>query len=524
MIDTFQIFYTLAAALSAYLFWFYLLSRTLTGPKVYPFVGSIPVQFMNRNRFHDWIAENLRQTGDSATYQTCIIPFPFLARKQGFYTITCHPKNIEHILRTRFDNYPKGPKWQTAFHDLLGQGIFNSDGDTWLMQRKTAALEFTTRTLRQAMARWVNRAIKKRLWCILDKAAKENVKVDMQDLLLRLTFDNICGLTFGKDPETLSPDLPENPFSIAFDTVTEATLHRFLFPDIIWRFKNLVGFGMEKKLSESLKIVDTYMNDAVKSREEAPSDDLISRFMKKRDTDGKSFSPNVLQRIALNFVLAGRDTSSVALSWFFWLVMNHPDVESKILKELTAVLAETRGKDRGKWVEEAVDFEEANKLVYLKAALAETLRLYPSVPEDFKYVVADDVLPDGKVVPAGSTVTYSIYSVGRMKEIWGEDCMKFKPERWLSVQRERFDRYRFEPPKDGYKFVAFNAGPRTCLGKDLAYLQMKSVAAAVLIRYRLSPVPGHKVEQKISLTLFMKNGLHVFLHPRQLQAEDATSG
>ncbi|MCI01462.1 cytochrome P450 86A1-like, partial [Trifolium medium] len=205
--------------------WFHFLARTLTGPKAWPFVGSLPALFKNRNQVHDWIAGNLRATGGSATYQTCIIPLPFLAHKQGFYTVTCHPKNLEHILKTRFDNYPKGPKWQTAFHDLLGQGIFNSDGETWLMQRKTAALEFTTRTLKQAMARWVNRSIKNRLWCILDKSVKDNVYVDLQDLLLRLTFDNICGLTFGKDPETLSPNLPENPFAVAFDTATEATMH-----------------------------------------------------------------------------------------------------------------------------------------------------------------------------------------------------------------------------------------------------------------------------------------------------------
>ncbi|KAK8562352.1 hypothetical protein V6N13_019631 [Hibiscus sabdariffa] len=94
---------------------------------------------------------------------SCTIAIPFLARKQGFYTVTCHPKNIEHVLRTRFHNYPKGPRWQAAFHDLLGQGIF--------IQRKTAALEFTTRTLRQAMGRWVNRAIKNRLWRVLDQAS-----------------------------------------------------------------------------------------------------------------------------------------------------------------------------------------------------------------------------------------------------------------------------------------------------------------------------------------------------------------
>ncbi|TYJ48875.1 hypothetical protein E1A91_A01G094900v1 [Gossypium mustelinum] len=91
----------------------------------------------------------------------------------AFYTVTCHPKTIEHILQNRFDDYPRGPHWQAAFHDLLGQGILTSDGESWLIQRKTAALGFTTRTLRQAMGRWVNRTIKNRLWCILDKASNE---------------------------------------------------------------------------------------------------------------------------------------------------------------------------------------------------------------------------------------------------------------------------------------------------------------------------------------------------------------
>ncbi|XP_007016155.2 PREDICTED: cytochrome P450 86A1 [Theobroma cacao] len=509
--ETLTFVFSLAAAIFAYALWFHLLVRRLTGPRVWPIVGSLPYLVMNRGRIHDWIASNLRATGGSATYQTCTIALPCLARKQGFYTVTCHPKNIEHILRTRFDNYPKGPHWQAAFHDLLGQGIFNSDGETWLIQRKTAALEFTTRTLRQAMARWVNRTIKNRLWCILDKASNEKKWVDLQELLLRLTFDNICGLTFGKDPETLSPDLPENPFAMAFDTATEATLYRLLYPGLLWRLEKILGIGAERRLKSSLQIVENYMNDAIEARKESPSDDLLSRFMKKRDAEGNLFTSAVLQRIALNFVLAGRDTSSVALSWFFWLIMNHPEIEQKIINEISTVLCDTRGQDRKKWLEEPLVFDEADRLIYLKAALAETLRLYPSVPQDFKYVVQDDVLPDGTFVPTGSTVTYSIYSVGRMKTIWGEDCMEFRPERWLSAEGNKFD-----PPKDAYKFVAFNAGPRTCLGKDLAYLQMKSAASAVLLRYRLSLVPGHRVEQKMSLTLFMKDGLRVYLQPRIL--------
>lgn len=503
-------------ATAAYLFWFKIILRSLSGPRVWPLLGSLPGLIQHSSRMHDWITDNLRTCG--GTYQTCTTAIPFVARKQGLVTVTCDPKNLEHILKNRFDNYPKGPTWQAAFHDLLGDGIFNSDGDTWLFQRKTAALEFTTRTLRQAMARWVSRAIKLRFCPILETAQLEGKPVDFQDLLLRLTFDNICGLTFGKDPQTLSPGLPENSFALAFDRATEATLQRFILPEVVWKLMKTLGLGMESALSKSLGHIDEYLTNIIETRKQElqsqrqggsgiPHDDLLSRFMKKKE----SYSEEFLQHVALNFILAGRDTSSVALSWFFWSVIQNPNVEEKIIAEICTVLMETRGNDTSKWVQEPLVFEEVDRLIYLKAALSETLRLYPSVPEDSKHVVADDILPSGTFVPKGSSITYSIYSTGRMKFIWGDDCLEFKPERWLSSDGSKYEVH------DSYRFVAFNAGPRICLGKDLAYLQMKSIAAAVLLRHRLMVVPGHRVEQKMSLTLFMKYGLKVNVLPRDLK-------
>lgn len=506
----------ISAFVAAYFVWFRSITRTLRGskgPRMWPVLGSLPGLIQNSNRMHEWIAGNLRAC--SGTYQTCICAIPYLGRKQGLVTVTCDPKNLEHILKVRFDNYPKGPTWQAVFHDLLGQGIFNSDGDTWLFQRKTAALEFTTRTLRQAMARWVSRAIKNRFCPILETAQRLGESVDLQDLLLRLTFDNICGLTFGKDPQTLSPGLPENSFASAFDRATEATLQRFILPEFIWKLKKWLRLGMEASLSRCVGHVDHYLTQVINTRKleltsqqigGSPHDDLLSRFMKKKE----SYTDEFLRNVALNFILAGRDTSSVALSWFFWLVTLNPRVEEKILIELSSVLMETRGSDISKWVEDPLVFEEVDRLIYLKAALSETLRLYPSVPEDSKHVVADDILPDGTFVPAGSSITYSIYSAGRMKFIWGDDCLEFKPERWLPEDGKKFQ------PKDQFKFVAFNAGPRICLGKDLAYLQMKSIAAAVLLRHRIKVAPGHKVDQKMSLTLFMKDGLKVNVYPRDM--------
>ncbi|XP_074581145.1 cytochrome P450 86A2-like [Curcuma longa] len=499
----------LMACVAAYVVWFSRLASGLSGPRVWPVVGSLPGLIQHSERMHEWIADNLRAAG--GTYQTCICAVPGLARRQGLVTVTCDPRNLEHVLKARFDNYPKGPTWHAVFLDLLGDGIFNSDGDTWLAQRKTAALEFTTRTLRAAMSRWVARSIHRRLVPILKQASVTSTSVDLQDLLLRLTFDNICGLAFGKDPETLAPELPENGFAAAFDRATEASLQRFIFPEVVWRFKKWLRIGMEATLASSVARVDRYLSAIIKERKlelgdgGRSYDDLLSRFMKKGE-----YADSFLQHVVLNFILAGRDTSSVALCWFFWLVSVHPAVERRIMAELVAVLTESRGGDPVEWLSTPLAFEEIDRLVYLKAALSETLRLYPSVPEDSKYVISDDMLPDGTFVPAGSSITYSIYSAGRMKSVWGDDCLEYRPERWLSPDRKQFE------PHDPFKFVAFNAGPRICLGKDLAYLQMKLVAASVLLRHRLKVTAGHRVEQKMSLTLFMKNGLRMNVFDRDL--------
>ncbi|KAK4375174.1 hypothetical protein RND71_005851 [Anisodus tanguticus] len=107
-------------------------------------------------------------------------------------------------------------------------------------------------------------------------------------------------------------------------------------------------------------------------------------------------------------------------------------------------------------MEEPLSYEEINSLVYLHATLLETLGLYPSIPRTVRCAISDDILPDRTYVTAGTDIILSMYSVGRMKSVWGEDCLEFKPERWLSG-----DGTRIERPEDGYNYAAFIGGSRT---------------------------------------------------------------
>ena len=142
--------------------------------------------------------------------------------------------------------------------------------------------------------------------------------------------------------------------------------------------------------------------------------------------------------------------------------------------------------------------------MYLHGALCESLRLFPPAALEHKAPMQPDILPSGHHLARNGKLILSFYSVGRMESVWGKDCLEFKPERWISPS----GKIKHEP---SYKFPAFNAGPRTCLGKEMAFAQMKMVAAAILHRYRIKVVEGHVVSPRDSIILQMKNGLRVSL-------------
>jgi len=98
-----------------------------------------------------------------------------------------------------------------------------------------------------------------------------------------------------------------------------------------------------------------------------------------------------------------------------------------------------------------------------------------------------------------------------METIWGPDCLEFKPERWIGMSSDGQAMINHE---SAYKFAAFNGGPRVCLGKNMAYMQMKAAAAGILRRFQVRVVENHLVVPKISLILTMKHGLRVILTRR----------
>ncbi|KAG8382599.1 hypothetical protein BUALT_Bualt05G0094300 [Buddleja alternifolia] len=497
----------LLLAIIVFIIFHSLRQRNNQGLPSWPFVGMLPSLIIGlRENIYEWLSEVLHTQNGTFTF-----------KGPSFTNLNCvvtsDPRNIEYLLKTKFTNFPKGTYFQETVRDLLGDGIFSADNEIWQRQRKPASLEFHSSKFRQMTTDSLLELVHTRLLPVLENSINKSTCIDLQDILLRLTFDNVCMIAFGVDPGCLSPGLPDIPFATAFEAATEATIMRFVTPTLIWKAMRHFELGSEGKLKESIKGVDNFAHDVIRARKKELSldctkqrSDLLTVFIGLKDEEGKAFSEKFLRDVCVNFILAGRDTSSVALSWFFWLLNGNPGVEERILEEICGIVRERRGVEDDDSSNFVFRQEEVKKMEYLQAALSEALRLYPSVPVDHKEVVVDDKFPDGTVLKKGTKVVYAIYAMGRMEAIWGKDCREFKPERWL---RDR----RFIS-ESAYKFTAFNGGPRLCLGKDFAYYQMKFVAASILCRYRVVVVENHPVVPKMALTMYMKYGLKVVLARR----------
>ncbi|RWR92940.1 alkane hydroxylase MAH1-like protein [Cinnamomum micranthum f. kanehirae] len=479
----------------------------------------LPSALLNVHRIMDWIADILLANGCTVLFEG-----PWFSGMK--ILITCDPRNLAHILsNAHFSNYNKGDGFTEIF-DILGDGILAADDGSWKVQRKIAHSHFRNKRFRQLVAKTNQDKVEKGLVPVLQTAVEEARPFDLQDIMKRFTFDATSILVCGADPGCLSIGLPTVPFVQALDDGNEVMLLRHTVPKFWRTLLKRLNMGMEKKHSDAWVIIDEYIEkktstrrEELQSRTPPPNNlekeedvaDLLTLYMEyemREEEMANLKSPNTFLRdTTINMLAAGRDTTSAALTWFFWLLSKNPSVEARILQELSSIPNPnpTTNKPR------VFTSEKLGGLVYLHAALYESLRLFPPVPLDHKGVVAPDILPSGHQVKPGMIIIYSIYAMGRMETIWGIDCLEFRPERWISEQGVITLDHRD-------KFFVFNAGSRSCLGKGVSLAQMKAVVAALLCNFELEVLQDQVVSPKTATTLHTKNGLMVKIRERAVAA------
>ncbi|KAH6823778.1 cytochrome P450 [Perilla frutescens var. hirtella] len=476
------------------------------GPTSYPVIGCLLTFYKNRRRLLDWYTDIL----SASPSQTTVV-----SRLGARRTIvTANPQNVEYILKTNFTNFPKGKPFTEILGDFLGNGIFNVDGELWYNQRKLVVHQFTATSLRAYVEGVLKNEVEKKLMPAVESAAAEGKPVDLQELLRRFAFDMVCRVSLGYNPCCLEYDCLDasHPILEAFDLASDICARRGAAPvSAVWKIKRFLDFGSEKKLREAIRRIHTFVNEIVSERKGKVMSstsckkgddqswdemDLLSRMV------GDGMDEEVVRDTMISFIMAGRDTTSAAMTWLFYLLSCHPHVEDELVRELTIL---EHGHDTWK-------HETLKEMRWLKACICESMRLFPPVAWDSKHAVANDVLPDGTPVRVGDRVTYFPYGMGRMKSLWGEDRFEFKPERWVSeVEGGRVKALKNYGP---YKFPVFQAGPRACPGNEMAFVQMKYVMASIIKRFIIRPVAPDRPVFVPLLTAHMAKGFKVLVRRR----------
>ncbi|KAI5965400.1 uncharacterized protein KGF55_001621 [Candida pseudojiufengensis] len=416
---------------------------------------------------------------------------------------TIDPENIKAVLATQFNDFSLGTR-HAHFAPLLGDGIFTLDGNGWKDSRAMLRPQFAREQI--AHVKSLEPHVQ-----ILAKHIKSNGfnTFDIQELFFRFTVDTATEFLFGESVHSLYDqklglefpnDIPgrEN-FATAFNVsqkylATRTYMQSFYFLTNPKEFKecnkkvhHLAQYFVNKALAMTPEQLDEASKDGYTF--------LYELVKQTRD-------PKVLQDQLLNIMVAGRDTTAGLLSFCVFELARNPEVWAKLRKEIIDNFGE--GEDSNV---DAITFENLKKCKYLKAVLDETLRLYPSVPVNFRTATRDTTLPRGGgkdgtkpiYIPKGSTVAYTVYKTHRMEEYYGKDSRVFRPERWENM------------PRLGWAYVPFNGGPRICLGQQFALTEASYVIARLAqmfttIESRDDTYPPKKC---IHLTMNLEDGAFV---------------
>ncbi|KAL5539957.1 hypothetical protein UlMin_043880 [Ulmus minor] len=476
-------------------------NKSINNPKYPPVKGTVLNLLFHYTKLYDYLT----------TIATEHSTFRILAPAQS-YVYTTDTRNIEHVLKTKFDKYSKGENNKDFMSDLFGEGIFVVDGEKWRQQRKLASLEFSRRVLRDYSSSVFRRNAAKLVRTIFGFAMADQF-FDMQNLLMRCTLDSIFEVGFGVELNCFDGSSTEEAiaFMKAFDASNASVSWRFVDP--FWKLKRFLNIGSEASFKKQVKVIDDFVHKTIRKKRELlesrrdcnDKEDILSRFLSESEKDAEKMNDQYLRDIILNFMIAGKDTSAGTLSWFFYMLCKNPLIQEKVEQEVRDIV----GKNGADIHDFTANISESNleQMHYLHAALSETLRLYPAVPVDGRCANTEDTLPDGFRIKRNDEVFYMTYAMGRMPYIWGEDAEDFRPERWL--------KNGIFQPESPFKFAAFHAGPRICLGKDFAYRQMKIFSIALLHFFRFKLADETKnVTYKTMLTLHIDGELSLYAIPR----------
>jgi unspecific monooxygenase len=384
----------------------------------------------------------------------------FLGRQQ---IILNRPAGIHHILVDHPENYRRTRPTIGILRPLLGTGLLLSEGDDWKYQRRTLAPAFAARTI-PMLARHIAQAIG-------PVVAKLSVGDERPiDLLAEMQFLalEIAGRSM---------------FSVAMDRYGAAmryliatyaahlgrpSLLDFLLPRAIPSPRDIARRRFRRRWVD---VIGQIIAERRATAAECGPGDLFDLLSTARDPEtGIGFSGDRLLDQVATMIIAGHETTAVALFWALYLVAITPEVQQRLAAEVAMLDFSP---------EAAAD--ALPKLIYTRAVVQETLRLYPPAFSLIRQARDPDTA-EGIAVPAGAIVMISPWVLHRHRRLWAHPEI-FDPSRFLPGA----------PPPERFTYLPFGVGPRVCIGGQFALTEATLVLASMIQAFQIERADNEPV-------------------------------
>ncbi|VAW13419.1 hypothetical protein MNBD_ALPHA09-2118 [hydrothermal vent metagenome] len=413
---------------------------------------------------------------------------PFMAEKFLFrwMYVANNPDAVRHVMVTNVGNYWKSGAMQKALKPLVGNGSIVSNGETWKRQRRINIPAFHHSRIKIFTGYMVDEAARMiEAWAARGPGATVEIGVEMANVTARV----VCRSMF-------SEDLGEKGRSVfrAFTKYQEA-LRQIDYAEML---------GLPRWLSQrpsarqraACKVIDDVIYAIIDERSGGGHDrgDFLSALLAARDEDtGTGLTREELRDEMAVIFLAGHETTANTICWALYLLSQDAEVQARLVDEIEVVLG---GRTPA--------HDDLDDLVYTRAVVNETLRLYPPVPVFSRQVLGPDEIDGVPIVP-GSNMIISPWLIHRHRLIWDRPD-RFIPDRFLPGEQRG---------RSKFAHIPFGAGPRTCIGAAFGEYEAMLILVSIIQRFKLSLPQGFKVTPQARLSLRPSPGLPMMLEQRQ---------
>jgi len=395
------------------------------------------------------------------------------------------PALIQQVLVDNADHLHKSDQMRRALEPALGHGILTAEDERWRLQRRSTAPIFRLAHVNNFLPAMLKAARATRAhWLTM----RQGQPIEAGHEMMHLTFEIILE-TMLSGRGDIDAGMVERSFADFLESTSwEVALSLLGVP----AWMPYPGKGKSARGRHYLRAIVT-QRVAERRKSGVRNEDLLSLLLDASDPEtGEAFSDTEVIDNILTFIGAGHETTALALTWTFYLLSNHPEIEAKILAEISEVCGGSE-----------LQADQVARLEYTRQVVMEAMRVYPPVAAVGREVMAPFMMSEHQL-QAGNRVLIPIYAVHRHKLLW-ENPEIFDPERFAPEAVKARHRFAWLP---------FGAGPRICIGMQFALLEAVAILGTLLPAVHLRVQPGYVPVPKSRITMRPAQGMPMTIEKR----------